>query len=104
MSSLGEGCCDEVCCDEVCERGIVEIVELVVKHEGKLRKLVKALKNLCCRATSPTESELMDKMNNLVDSTVVWGSREKKTWKKLAKQLVRAGSWISETAEDYPWD
>jgi hypothetical protein len=91
-------------CEEVVDRGIVEIVDLVVKHEGKLRKLVKALKNACCKAvSSDSEDTLMEQMNELVDRTLVWGKKQKRQWKKLAKGLVRSGSWIPETAEDTPW-
>jgi hypothetical protein len=39
------------------ERGVIEIIELVVKHESKLRKLIKALKRCCAYSSSSSDEE-----------------------------------------------
>jgi hypothetical protein len=46
------------CLGEIQDRGVIEIIELVVKHEGKLRKLIKALKRCCAHCTSSSDEEL----------------------------------------------
>jgi hypothetical protein len=47
-----EGCVEG--CD-VEERGVVDIIELAIKHEGKLRRLLKALKKCCLHSSSSGE-------------------------------------------------
>jgi hypothetical protein len=42
------------------ERGVIDIIEAVVKHEGKLRKLIKALRRCCARATSSSDEDLRE--------------------------------------------
>jgi hypothetical protein len=42
----------------VTDRGVVEIIELVVKHESILRKLIKSLKKCCVHSSSSSEEEL----------------------------------------------
>jgi translation initiation factor 1 (eIF-1/SUI1) len=40
------------------ERGVIEIIELVVKHENILRKLIKALQKCCaCNSSSSGDEE-----------------------------------------------
>jgi hypothetical protein len=41
----------------IADRGVVEIIELVVKHESKLRKLIKALKRCCVYSSSSSDNE-----------------------------------------------
>jgi anti-sigma-K factor RskA len=61
------------CVGEIVDRGVIEIVELVVKHEGKLRKLIKALKNCCSHVSSSgSEDDPMEEMNALCEDRVVW--------------------------------
>jgi hypothetical protein len=46
------------CLGEIQDRGVIEIIELVVKHESKLRKLIKALRRCCAHCTSSSDEEL----------------------------------------------
>jgi hypothetical protein len=41
----------------VTDRNVVDIIELVVKHESKLRKLIKALKRCCVYSSSSSDAE-----------------------------------------------
>jgi hypothetical protein len=45
------------CLGEIQDRGVIEIIELVVKHEGKLRKLIKALSKCCVHQSSSSDEE-----------------------------------------------
>jgi hypothetical protein len=57
VDCLGEltGCVED-CVEGIIEdRGVIEIIEAVVKHEGKLRRLIKALKKCCAGSSSSSE-------------------------------------------------
>jgi hypothetical protein len=43
---------------EVEERGVVEIIELALKHESALRRLIKALKRCCLHSGSSSDEEI----------------------------------------------
>jgi hypothetical protein len=45
----------------VSDRGVIEIIEAVVKHESKLRKLIKALKKCCVHSSSSSDEEMAKK-------------------------------------------
>jgi hypothetical protein len=51
------------CVGCVTDKGVVEIIEMVVKHESKLRRLIKALKKCCVHSSSSSEDELVKKPN-----------------------------------------
>jgi hypothetical protein len=42
----------------VSDRGVIEIIEAVVKHESKLRRLIKALKKCCVHSSSSSDEEI----------------------------------------------
>jgi hypothetical protein len=45
----------------VSDRGVIEIIEAVVKHESKLRRLIKALKKCCVHSSSSSDEEITKK-------------------------------------------
>jgi hypothetical protein len=45
----------------VSDRGVIEIIEAVVKHESKLRRLIKALKKCCVNSSSSSDEEMAKK-------------------------------------------
>jgi hypothetical protein len=54
------GECTEVVEDlveDVADRGVVEVVEKIVKHHNKIFRLLRALKKLCCETTPKTTSD-----------------------------------------------
>jgi hypothetical protein len=68
MSTLDEtiidcvGVVEEVegCCTDIETRDVVEIIETIVKHHGKIRRLPKALKRgirKCCASTHKSSEE-----------------------------------------------
>jgi hypothetical protein len=53
LADVAEGCLD------IEERDVIEIIETVVKHERKIRRLLKALKRAianCCASTAKSSS------------------------------------------------
>jgi hypothetical protein len=49
------GECDAVVEDLIEERGVIEVIEKIVKHQSKIKRLLKALKKMCCEKSSDSE-------------------------------------------------
>jgi hypothetical protein len=50
---------EEGCCTDVETRDVIDIIETVVKHERKIRRLLKVLKKaiaICCASTEKSSS------------------------------------------------
>jgi hypothetical protein len=60
IEGIGEcvGSCAEAVVEEleVEERGVVEIVEEIVGHQSRIKRLLRALKKLCCEKSSDSEA------------------------------------------------
>jgi hypothetical protein len=51
---------EEGCCTEIETRDVIEIIETVVKHERKIRRLLKALKKAIAKCCASTEKSSGD--------------------------------------------
>ena len=105
---MSVGCLDTI-------ETIVPIVEQIVKHESKIRKLLKALKKCCTAASSSSDDEsvvkvrsiviqnIYDEITELCEGKVEWAQKDKRKWHKLANKLIKLGEWKPEEKKNTPW-